>query len=269
MTTKKNLALSRSNEPVDGHEYAIRMEVSTENIKRKDPFSPAKNAPTVKRKDTGSEGKEGMNAALEAIKQLTDKVDTLGTQLQQNSIMLTSIAKAVEFNAAEIKDCKTHLQSTIQEVAALKKDNTELMERVLEMERYKCRWNLRIRGLKEKEGEDVREAVAQLLVKISPSWSSNINHIVDSVHRIGRREENKTRHDIIQFTQRIHRDALWRMTKDHAICKELRISFIEDLCKANRETRAVLWPKIKEARDAGKRAYFRGGAGYINGQRIT
>lgn len=54
-----------------------------------------------------------MNAVVEAIKQLTDKVDTLGTQLQQNSIMLTNIAKAVEFNAAKIKDCKTQLQSSV------------------------------------------------------------------------------------------------------------------------------------------------------------
>lgn len=131
------------------------------------------------------------------------------------------------------------------------------MERVLELERYKRRWNLRIRGRKEKEGEDIREAVAQLLVKISPSWSSNINHIVDSVHRIGRREGNKTRHVIIQFTQSIHRDALWRMTKDHSIRKELRINFIEDLCEADRETRAALWPKIKEARDVGTRALQR------------
>lgn len=161
------------------------------------------------------------------------------------------------------------LQSTVQDVTAVKKDNAELMERVLELERYKRRWNLRIRGLKEKDGEDIRVTVADLLVKISPSWSSSINQIMDSVHRIGRREENKTRHVIIQFTQRLHRDELWRMTKDHAICKELRIRFIEDLCKTDRETRAALWPKIKEARDAGKRAYFRGGAGYINGQRVT
>ncbi len=73
--------------------------------------------------------------------------------------MLTNIAKAVEFNAAKIKDCKTQLQSSVCEVSALKKDNAELMERVLELERYKRRWNLRIRGLKEKEGEDIREAV--------------------------------------------------------------------------------------------------------------
>ncbi len=123
--------------------------------------------------------------------------------------MLTNIAKVVEFNAAKIKDCKTQLQSTVRKVSALKKDNAELMERVLELERYKCRWNLRICGLKEKVGEDIREVVVQLLVKISPSWSSNINHIVD-----------------------------------HAICKELCISFSEDLCKTDRETRAALWLEI-------------------------
>ncbi|KAG5845416.1 hypothetical protein ANANG_G00138800, partial [Anguilla anguilla] len=122
------------------------------------------------------------------------------------------------------------------------------MERVLELERYKRHWNLRIQGLKEKEGEDTREVVAKLLVKISPSWSPNINHIVDSVHRLGKREENITRHVIIQFTQRTHRDTLWKMTKDSTVCKELGISFLEDLCKADREWHATLWPKIQQAR---------------------
>lgn len=82
----------------------------------------------------GIEGGEGLNALLEAIKLLTDKVDTLGTQLQQNTIMLASIAKAVEFNAIEIKDCKAQLQTTVQEMSALKKDNPDLIERVLELE---------------------------------------------------------------------------------------------------------------------------------------
>ncbi|XDV17573.1 hypothetical protein PO909_023408 [Leuciscus waleckii] len=183
--------------------------------------------------------------------------------------MLASIVKAVEFNAAEIKDCKSQVQTTGREVSVLKKNNEELRERVLELERYKRRWNLRIRGIKEKEGEDIRMVVTDLLVKISPSWSPNINHIVDTVHRVGRREENKTRHVIIQFTQRIHRDALWRMTKDLTMCKDLGIGFLEDYCKADRDLRAALWPKIQQARAAGKRAYYRGGAGYIDGQRIT
>ncbi|XP_013889076.1 uncharacterized protein LOC106536364 [Austrofundulus limnaeus] len=210
-----------------------------------------------------------MSAVLDAIRQLTDKIDTLGSQLQQNSGMLANIAKAVEFNAAEIKDCQTRLGSTENDVAALKKDKTELLERVLELERYKRRWNLKIRGLKEKDGENIREVVTSLLVKISPSWASNINLIVDSVHRLGRHMENQTRQVIIQFTQRMHRDELWRITKDSALCKELRIAFIEDLCKADRDSRAAVWPKIQQARAEGKRAYYRGGVGYINGQKIA
>lgn len=212
---------------------------------------------------------EGTKAVLEAIKNLTDKVDGLGTQIKQNSVMLASMAKAVEFNAAEIKDCKTQLQTTEQEVSVIKKDNAMLMERVLELERYKRRWNLRIRGIKECEGENTREMVANLLIKISPAWAPNINHIVDSAHRLGRREVNRTRQVIVQFTQRLHRDALWKMTKDSSICKELGIGFIEDLCKADREARVTLWPKIQQARAAGKRAYYRGGDGYIDGHRIT
>ena len=148
----------------------------------------------------------------------------------------------------------------------IKKDNAEFMERVLEMERYKRRWNLRIWGIKE-NGENTREMVANLLIKISPPWALNIKHIVDSAHRLGRREENKTRLVIVQFTQRIHRDALWKMTKDSSIWKELGIGFIKDLCKADGEAQAALWPKIQQA--AGKRAYCRGGDGYIDGHRIT
>lgn len=97
------------------------------------------------KKETGTEGKD-MNAVLEAVKHLTDKVDTLSL-LQHNSIMLTSIAKAVELNAAEMKDCKMQLQSTVRDVSALKKENAELKERVLEQQ-DKRPWNLKIRGLK-------------------------------------------------------------------------------------------------------------------------
>lgn len=67
--------------------------------------------------------------------------------------MLASIAKAVEFNAAAIKDCKTQLQTMDWEMLTLKKDNAELMEWNLELEWYK-RWrNLRILGIKEIEDE--------------------------------------------------------------------------------------------------------------------
>lgn len=270
----KHSTTRRGSGSTGGHDYATKMEVSTDSTKRKDPFSPVKTQPNPKKKDLVSE--ESVSAILDAIKQLSNqtsmlanKVESLSSQIQQNSVMLANMVKAVEFNAAEIKDCKTLLQVTEKVAATNKKDTAELKERVLELERYKRRWNLRIRGIKEKEGENLRDTVTSLLVKISPSWSPSINYIVDSVHRLGRREENRTRHVIIQFTQRIHRDALWRLTKDSPICRDLGIGFMEDLCKADRDTRAAAWPKIQQARAAGKRAYYRGGDAYIDGQRIT
>lgn len=52
-----------------------------------------------------------MNTILDEIMPLTEEVDTFGFQLQQNLVMLAGIAKAAEFNAAEIKDCKVKLQN--------------------------------------------------------------------------------------------------------------------------------------------------------------
>ncbi len=48
---------------------------------------------------------EDTKVVLEAIKQLTDKVDSLSAQIQRNLVMLASMAKVVEVNVAEIKDC--------------------------------------------------------------------------------------------------------------------------------------------------------------------
>ncbi|MEQ2253672.1 hypothetical protein ILYODFUR_034743 [Ilyodon furcidens] len=128
-----------------------------------------------------------------------------------------------------------------------------MMDRLLQLERYERRQNLRLKGVKE----NTRDLVADLLPKIIPEWSLNINGIIDTVHQLGRREENRTRLIIIQFTQRGNRDLLWRKTKDSAICMELGLHFTEDLCPADRETRAALWPKIQQARAAGKRAWWR------------
>lgn len=53
-------------------------------------------------------------------------------------------------------------------MATIIKENNELKEKSQELDRYKRRWNLRIRGLKEKMNEDIRKEVIQLLSKIDP-----------------------------------------------------------------------------------------------------
>ncbi|KAL7841241.1 hypothetical protein SRHO_G00249320 [Serrasalmus rhombeus] len=130
-------------------------------------------------------------------------------------------------------------------MSAVTAENKNLKERISEIERYK--------RLKEHEGENSRERI-RILSTITPQWSEKMEDLVDSAHRLGRRVEGKHRQIIIQFTKRIHRDSIWRPSKNHAACKEHGVRFTEDLLKADKEARKLLtanfykhfWSEIHE-----------------------
>lgn len=214
-------------------------------------------------------------AILEAINTLASRFDkqekqleVINVQIRENSVTIGNLAKALEFNAAELKECKGKVSTLEKKVVALQKENADLKERTGEYERYSRRWNLRIKGIKETMNENTREEVITLLKKVAPHWAQKMEEIVDTTHRIGKKEEKRTRQVIVQFVKRQHRDGIWRMTKESETCKELGIRFIEDLTREDKQAREALWPQIQEARKAGKKAYFRGPYGFINGQKI-
>lgn len=256
-------AVASKSFPATDHEYS--MEISTPSTKRKTPPTPTK-TPTPPSKVMVSQNVE--SNMIEAINKLTNKIDDFGVQLSNNMIMVANIAKLADMNAADIKDCKAKLSGLEKDVPALNKENAELKERVLELERYKRRWNLKIQGLREKNDEDTRKEVIDILAKIAPQWASSLSNTVDTVHRLGKKEGGRPRQIIIQFTMRTHRDAFWKLTKDSQTCKELGIFFKQDFCKQDREARAAVWPKMEQAKAEGKNVYYRGHAGYINGVRV-
>ncbi|RXN34001.1 cytoplasmic dynein 2 heavy chain 1-like protein [Labeo rohita] len=183
--------------------------------------------------------------------------------------MIAELSKSAEFNAKEIKDCKSASSNLGKEVSKMAKENAELKEWVQEMERYKRRWNFKLRGLKEKTEERTRDKVLGIMAKINPQWSTKLENMVDSVHHVGKLETGRNRQVVIQFTMRHYRDEFWRLMKNSPVCKDLSISFAEHILPVDREARALLWLQIKQAREAGHRAYFRGPHGYINGKRIS
>lgn len=84
----------------------------------------------------------------------------------------------------------------------------------------------------ESKNQETRGDVIQLLSKIAPHWEKNMDDIVDTVHRVGQKMENRTRYIIIQFTRRQHREAFWKLTKEWRVCQEAGIKFVEDLTSA-------------------------------------
>lgn len=259
------------------HDYAA-MDVAVMSKRERSidsvPSTPSKKPAEKKAKSAEiSESDEVSNATiLKAILNLEKRVDEqladLSVQCKQASTMLASLAKAVQFNSEEVKECKQKVKELERRNEQLTKDNYDLKERVREQERYKMRWCLRIKGLEEKKDEDVRSLVVGIPGKIAPDMTSKLEESVDVVHRVGKKIENKVRHIIILFALRHVKEEIWRRTKDSAVCKNGGFHFAEVLPREDWEERRRLWPQIEQARRAGKRAFFRGPHGYIEGRRI-
>lgn len=83
----------------------------------------------------------------------------------------------------------------------LRKENDDMKGRILNQERYKRRWCLRIKGKKERVNENVRAEVVEILCKIAPDLAAKMEDAVDIVHRIGRVIENRHRQIIILFAK--------------------------------------------------------------------
>ncbi|KAK5617782.1 hypothetical protein CRENBAI_000257 [Crenichthys baileyi] len=222
--------------------------------------------PPAKKQATESE--VSLAAVLAAIKSLDNNVDDFGKQLQENSEMFACFTLQVEQNTFRIAECKSIMENFEQKLATINKENAALKEKLLEAERYKRRWNLRLLGLKEQEGEDLRKKGEQILSRILLQWANQADDVIDTIHRVGRKEDGRSCQVILQFTRRCHRDTVWKMTKDSAVCKEQGLRFAQDFIKEDRLAREELWPKITKARSQGKVAFYRGHVAVIDGKVI-
>ncbi|XP_046907205.1 uncharacterized protein si:ch211-196c10.15 [Hypomesus transpacificus] len=266
--------MAKTSNALADHEYVMEVSHVDHTEKRKD-LSSLQNTPTKTsaKKQKNDESPEVSNATLMEILvarfYLQDgKLSSIERKITENSLLIVSLTKAVEFNAAEIKDCKAKINLFDKQLNSVTTSHADLINRTSELERYKRRWNLRIIGMKEVDGEDIRREVISLLAEIAPHLHHKLEEIVDTVHRIGPKMKDNSRQVIIQFCMRKYRDEFWRSSKGSDVCKRKGVKFTKDLSKEDREARAALWPRISEARAAGKKAYYRGPYGYIEGTRI-
>lgn len=212
--------------------------------------------------------KDILSAINQLGQRLNDRMDDLSSQIQQHSAMLASVAKTTQLNSEDIEICKTKIRSLEQQVGSLLQEKEDLKERLVEQDRYKRRWSLRIKGKEEDVTENIRAEVISLLCKVAPYPAEKMEDAVDVVHRVGRKMDNRHRQIIVLFSKRNVRDDIWKKTKSSAVCKEAGVRFTEDLTKDDFLARQAMWPKIEQARKEGKAAGFRGHHGYINGKRI-
>ncbi len=215
---------------------------------------------------------EPSNAVLlEAIEKLGKKQDDFLEKLLviENSVSCHSshIAElgAKRDTIADKADIAvTNSSTTKDQLTSLKTENKQLWEKLDELEAYKGRWNLRIAGIPEEEGENVKMAVLEILRYVSPGLADVLQSSIDVAHRLGKKGLAQPRRIIVQFTSCTHRDRIWTDAKHSEILKQKNIRITEDLTQHAREARKKLRPLVNQARLEGKHAGFQGSTAVID-----
>lgn len=207
------------------------------------------------------------------------KIDQRADVLEKKA---DALEKLIEHNAASINALKENAEFIFQEIQDMKKDETivkkasadhekrisELEDKVNDAERYQRCWNLRLHGLPEQEGEDIKQQVEEICWAVAPGLENLLHLHIDVSHRVGRRSEDRIRPIITRLTSRATREMVWKNAKNADYLTSRKIRFGEDLTSRDKETRNKLWPHIEAARKEGKMAFFRGAKAKIDGKEL-
>lgn len=254
---------------MDEHDYTDVNNFETLEI---DPeFSPLPESPSSSPapKKTCGGNREPEPSLQSILKAVNDRAEEVKCMINLNSEDIKDIKKAIEHLHEEVGDIQKENLELKTKCAKLESDMENLQERVADAERYKRRWCLRLYGLPEQGEENVKEKVTAVCQKVAPTPGPKVAEGIDVAHRLGRRrDDNKPRAVIILFAYRTLRDELWRNAKNNVYLRDNKLRFGEDLTKEDKDARAALWPIIEKARSAGKKAYFVGRKGYVDGVEV-
>ncbi|KAK7938260.1 hypothetical protein WMY93_001586 [Mugilogobius chulae] len=224
-----------------------------------------------------------MLSEFSALKLLViDKADATQSLITKNSVAIAEVRAEVQENANQLNALKMTLDQTCGELLLLKGRVVDLetqssavtktvaaqASRLSLLESYSRRWNLILRGLEEKDQQDVRGEAIRVLQRVLPEARDQLPDVVDTVHRLGPRRLDTTRGVIIQFARRQLRDAIWRAAKNSTFLKANNMKLAEDLTAEDREKRRRLWPLVENARKENKVAFFRGSRAFVDGTEI-
>ncbi|KAL1247037.1 hypothetical protein QQF64_034473 [Cirrhinus molitorella] len=232
------------------HNYARRLENAFESTPDTPSQSPAQKK---SRSNTDTVSNSVLLAAIEKVSKLQE----------ESLIKLQSVEASVKENTSSICKLTCSLEamenvlSLQSKVEKLEKENKSLKEKCSGLDSYKRRWNLRVGGIPEREGENVKMVVIELFRNLSPHSTEKLQDMVDIAHRLGPKSGNSNpRRIIIQFLSRTCRDAIWTEAKRSELLKQKKIRILEDLTQEDKEARNKLWPLVEKARKEGKKAGF-------------
>ncbi len=188
-------------------------------------------SPAKKRNKVGSKmDPENTSEVLEAIQAVSLKLDCTLSKI-------STTEKTTELTSAKVDSLATSVQQLLADVkihderlSGMEKEMQTLKANIAETQCYSRRWSLKMHGLKETDGEDVRRITIDAPAKVAPKIQDHLDRVVDVVHRLGRKSSqpnaNPKRAIVILFSMRIYSDEVWRAARNSKFLLDnnLRIS---------------------------------------------
>lgn len=103
---------------------------------------------------------------------INDRADILDKGIE-------GLKTSVEFLTEEMKDIKCKAERTDKRVDAAENRINDLESKVMELARYKRRWNLRLYGLPELQGENIRQRVLDVCTSVIPAYADKVSDLTD------------------------------------------------------------------------------------------
>lgn len=232
----------------------------------------AEEAPRNGSEPTTPEAKKGKSSlSLEEVHEsiittINACTNNLLAKIESNAKSIEDVNEKLQCLFTDMEEMKETVQNVKQDSVEMEKRIKAFENKVNDLEAHQRRWNLRLHGVREVQGENVRKIMTDICGTVVPEIASILHISIDTCHRLGVREEGRTRPIIIRFTSRDVANQIWKAAKASDFLQERRLRFSQDLTTRDKETRALLWPQVEAARKAGIKAFFVGAKAIIDGK---
>jgi len=230
------------------------------------------------KKDHEEEQKEDEFCSLATVKALINEalasqakrhdaiVKTLTEKIESQAILIQDLKTSLEYSQKEIVEMKTDSviykkehQENITKLDNLSKDETALRNKVTYLENQSRRNNLRVNGIREDPNETWDDTEAKLKKIISESLQLGYEPDIERAHRVGP-FANKDGTPLRRPRTIVCKFYDWKVKEE--ILRQARrlkpkyVYYSEDLADVTVQNRKDQLDKLKEAKKAGKTAYF-------------
>ncbi len=188
-----------------------------------------------------------LDAICSDIRDIRKEVGDLTNSLHFTQNETATIKTKLDNIEGKQKSLEKQIEKQGREISLIKKENTDLKEKLEKMEIYSRRDNLIIVGLAETEGEDTGKVAQDFFA----SLIKDPVHIV-RCHRLGGKTDIKSpRPLIVRFLASTDRNKIWAKRFE---LKGRNVWMKEDFPAETEQRRQRLYPILKEAKRLGKKA---------------